>query len=257
MRLKLSIKIPSSSNAAVSAKMARSTARALSIARNRIIPLVIDRANTVVDKQAPAMAGRYKKAIAAPGAIEVTDKAVTLTITDPLVLAVEKGTKAFDLKAKLLAHATKSSKTGGPYIDVPFTHKAGEVPAKLRKAASTAAKSAGNSAEVRLSMKTEGKSFTRQLQRGRIGQALGLSPKKQKVQHKQGVHDDLIRSATKTGSKSSVSYTTVRRISAMSAATSWWHPGFKAAHVLDKVLSSVKRDVAAIIRDAFKTVRST
>ena len=258
MRLRLSIKIPSSSNGVVSSKVSRAAGRALSIARGRIVPLVVDRAQALVTKEAPAMVNRYVKALAAPNAVVVTDKDVTINITDPLVLGVERGTKAFDLKAKLLAHATKSSKKGGPYIDVPFTHKAGTVPTKIRAAASRAAKSAGGAAEVRLSMKTEGKSFTRQLQRGRIGQALGLKAKKQEVKHKRGVHDDMIRSSASKGGggRSSVSYTTIRRVSMRSSSTAWWHPGFKAARVLDKVLPSVKRDISSIIRDAFFVVRS-
>jgi hypothetical protein len=105
-------------------------------------------------------------------------------------------------------------------------------------------------------MKTPGKSFTRRLQRGSIGQALGLSPRKQQVMHKGGIHDSMIRKSTKTGSRSSVSYTTIRRISMNSASTSWWNPGFKAARVLDKVMADVKPDVSAIIHDAFSTVRS-
>ena len=256
MRLKLSIKIPSSSKGVVTTKVVRSFNRALAVARTRIVPLVVDRARALVDKEAPAMADRYKKVLSEPRTVEVTDKDVTLNVTDPLVLAVDRGSKAFDLKKKLLAHAKKSSKKGGPYIDVAFQHKAGSVPKNIRAAASRASKSAGGAAEVRVEMKTPGKSFTRVLQRGSIGQSLGLKAKKQQVQHKRGIHDDVMRKSTKTGKRSSTSYTTIRRISARSAATSWWHPGFKAARVLDKVLPSVKRDIAVIIREAFSTVRS-
>jgi hypothetical protein len=256
MRIKFSITLPVGARGAVTLKTQRSFARALSIARQRIIPLVMDRATAMVDKQSPALSSRYKKALTDPRVIEVTEKEVTLKVTDPLVLAVERGSKGFDMKSKLLAHATKSSKKGGPYIDVPFNHKASEVPSSMKSAMSRAAKKSGGAAEVRMAMKTDGKAFTRQLQRGRIGQALGMSPKKQKVQHKRGIHDDMTRRSTKTGSRSSNTYTTVRRISLNSATTSWWHPGFKAAHVLDKVLPSLKRDVAAILRDALVTVRN-
>lgn len=255
MKIKLSVKIPTTSMSSITMKVQRSYSKALKIATQRIVPLVVDRAQQMIDAASPPMAGRYKKAVAEPRAVQVDEKGVTLTITDPLVLAVEKGTKGFDMKQKLLAHAKKSSKKGGAYIDIPFKHKASEVPTKMKAAMARAAKKADNAADVRASMRTPGKAFTRQLQRGALGQALRMSPKKQQVQHKRGVHDDMHRSATKTGSRSSVSYTTIRRISANSASTSWWHPGFKAAKVLDKVLPSVKRDVAAIIRDAFATVR--
>jgi len=255
MRLKMTLKIPSSSKGLVTDRVTRTFSRAIASARSRIVPLVVERAQAIVTKEAPALATRYQKAIAKANAVEVTDKDVTLTISDPIVVAAERGTKAFDMKAKLLAHATKSGKNG-PYIDIPFTHKAGSIPASVKAAASKGSKMAGNAAAVRVATSTPGRSFTRSLQRGSIGQALGFKARKQNVQHKVGIHDDMTRKATKTGGRTSMSYTTIRRVSANSSSTSWWHPGFKAAHVLDKVMKGVRGDVAAIIRDAFSTVRS-
>jgi hypothetical protein len=254
LKLPIKVSIPSLSGRLVTLKVTTAFDRAMKVARARIVPLVVDRASGAVDNKLGTMAPRYKKALQEPGAVRVTEKAVEIKITDPIVVAVERGAKAFDMKAKLLKHAKASSK-GSVYVDIPFQHKAGSVPQSMRTAGTRAASAAGGAAEVRLSMRTEGKSFTRSLQRGSIGRALGLSPRKQAVKHSRGVHDDIIRSSTRAGGKSSVRYTTIRRISTKSKPSSWWHPGFKGAHVLDEVLPGLRRDIVAILRNTFSTLK--
>jgi hypothetical protein len=251
IRVKLSIKVPASSGRALAAKVSKVYARAVvGIARQRITALVVDRASTTVDKLVPDFAPRYKAALRKPGAVGVTDKEVTIMISDPAVKAVERGAQAFDMKAALLAHG-KPAKGGGVYVDVPIRHKPGSVPQAMRTAARRAARVLGGVGEVRLPAKTAGRSFTRQLNRGPISQALGSKPKTQAVQHKRGVHDDLIRRSTRgRGGGISARYATVRRISSRSSASSWWHPGFKARRALDGVLPGAKREIATIIRDA-------
>lgn len=224
-------------------------------ARSRITSLVVDRASAVADKLVPDFASRYKTALRARDVVAVTNKAVTITITDPVVVAVERGAGSFDMKAKLLARG-KPSKGGGVYVDVPIRHKPGTVPQAIRTAGRRAARSFGGVGEVRMSMKTEGKSFTRALHRGPISQALGVGPKKQAVQHKRGIHDDVIRkSAVSRKGGWSVSYMTVRRISSRSSPSSWHHPGFKARRALDGVLPGAKREIASIIRDSFSSAK--
>ncbi len=182
--------------------------------------------------------------------MEVTEKAVTITITDPVVKAVERGSEAFDMKPQLLMKG-KASKSGGVYADVKLKHAAGTIPQAMRTAGRRAARSFGGSGEVRMTGKTEGRSFTRSLNRGPISQALGAGPRKQEVRHKRGIHDDLIRRSRRTvGGGMKVGYTTIRRVSSRSAATSWWHPGFRARRVLDDVLPEARREIAAIIREA-------
>lgn len=256
MRVKLSIKIPSSSGRIVAAKVTDAYARALAGAQARITALVVDRGSVAADKLAPGFAPRYKAALRARGAVDVTTKAVTITVTDPVVKAVERGAESFDMKAKLLAHG-KVSKSGGVYVDVPIRHKAGSVPQAIRTAARrAAAKTSGVVGEVRVSRKTPGRSFTRELHRGPASQALGIGPKRQEVQHKRGIHDDLIRKSSRTGGGGwSASYTTVRRISSRSSPTSWHHPGFKAHRVLDGVLPGARREIAGIIRDALSSAK--
>ena len=256
MLVKLSIKIPSSSGGVLSAKVAGAFARALDVARPRIQALVVERASTIVNKLVPDFATRYKTALRARGAVDVTEKAITITITDPVVKAVERGSEAFDMKPGLLAHG-KPAKGGGVYVDVPIQHKAGAVPQATRTAARrAAAKTSGVIGEVRVPRKTEGKAFTRDLHRGPVSQALGIGPKKQEVKHKRGIHDDVIRRSSRTrGGGWSASYVTIRRVSSRSSPSSWHHPGFKARRALDDVLPGAKREIAVIIRDAFSTTR--
>lgn len=255
MLVKLSIKIPSSSGRVVAAKAVAAFRRAIAgAARPRIAALVAERAAAASDKLVPEFAPRYKAALRAPDAVMVTEKAVTITVVDPVVVAVERGSKAFDMKPKLLARG-KMSKSGSVYVDVPIKHKPGSVPQAMRTAMRRAA--GGTPGEVRLKAKTPGASFTRLLNRGAIAQALGIGPKKQAVQHKRGVHDDVIRRTRRTsGGGWSASYTTIRRISSRSAASSWWYPGFKARRALDGVLPGAKREIAAIIRETVAAERS-
>lgn len=248
MRVKLSIKIPSSSRASIAAKTAGAFRRAVAAAAPRITSLVVDRASTAADKLVPDFAPRYKAALRKPGAVTVTEREVAITITDPVVVAVERGAAAFDMKQKLLARG-KPAKGGGVYVDVPLGHKARTVPQAMRTAMRRAA--GGVPGEVRLQAKTEGRSFTRQLHRGPISQALGVGPKKQEVRHKRGVRDDIVRRTTRTsGGGWSARYSTVRRISSKSSSSSWWHPGFKARRALDGVLPGARREISEIIRDA-------
>lgn len=257
MRVKLSIRVPSSSGASVAAKVAGTVRRAVAArAAPRVAALVVERASDAADKLVPDFAPRYKAALRKRGAVTMTEKEVTIAIDDPVIAAVERGSSAFDMKPKLLARG-KPSKGGGVYVDVPFRHKAGSVPQAMRTAGRRAARSFGGVGELRMAAKTEGRSFTRTLNRGPIGQALGAAPRKQQVKHKRGVRDDLIRTSFRRSKTSvSVRYSTIRRISSRSAASSWWHPGFKARRALDGVLPGAKKEIASIIRDAVAATRS-
>ena len=256
MLVKLKTKIPSSSGAAIAAKVTRAVRRAVTgAAAPRIAALVVDRASAAADKLAPDFAPRYKAALRKPRAVTVTDKEVTIAIDDPVVAAVERGSAAFDMKPKLLARG-KPSKSGGAYVDVQLRHKTSAVPQAMRTAMRRAARSLG-AGEIRLAAKTEGRAFTRQLNRGPISQALGVAPRKQSVRHKRGIHDDITRRSTRTRvDRWSARYSTFRRISTRSAASSWWHPGFKARRALDGVLPGAKKEIAGIIRDAVAKTRS-
>ncbi len=225
-------------------------------AGQRITSLVTDQACAAADKLVPDFAPRYKAALRKRGAVAVTDKAVTIAIADPVVKAVERGAEAFDMKTKLLAHG-KVSKSGSVYVDVPFRHKAGSVPQAIRTAARRAAtRIPGGVGEVRVARTTEGRSFSRALHRGPVSQALGIGPKRQAVQHKRGIHDDVIRKSKRTpGGGWSANYMTIRRISSRSSPSSWHHPGFKARRALDGVLPGAKREISVIVRDALSSTR--
>lgn len=250
MRVRLSIRIPSSSAATLAAKVGGAYARAASAARSKVAALVEGRVSAAAGAIGPGFASRYRAAMRAPGAVEVTDKAVTVTVSDPIVAGMERGAQAYDMKPKLLARG-KVAKSGGVYVDIAFRHKPGSVPQAMRTAGRRAARSFGGVGELRMAAKTEGRSFTRMLNRGPAVQAFGLGPARQKVKHKRGVHDDLIRTSTRKSSGAvSVRYTTIRRVSSRSDSSAWWNPGFKARHVIRDALAKSKQDIAAIIRES-------
>jgi len=255
MRVKLSTRVPSSSGGVLARKASAAFAAAVASAGPRVAAIVRDRAATAVGKLAPEFARRYKAALAAPGAVTLTEKAVTIETADPVVVVVERGRQGWDMKPALLAHG-KPSKDGGMYVDIPMTHKPGSVPQATRTAGRRAARSIGGVGTVRLPRTTPGRSFERAVHRGSLAQALGIGPKRQSVQHKRGVHDDVIRRSRRgPGGGTLVRYTTIRRISTRSPASAWWHPGFKARRVLDDVLPGARRDIAAALRAAVTEVR--
>lgn len=251
MRVRLSIKIPSSSGSALAAKVTSALRTAvIDSARARIVSLVVDRASAAADKLAPDFAPRYKAALRARDAVVVTEKEVSIAVSDPVVRAVERGASAYDMKAKLLARG-KPSKGGGVYVDVPIRHKPGSVPQAIRTAGRRLAQQVRGPSVVRVQGATPGKTFTRELNRGPISRALGIGPKMQEVRHKRGIHDDMLRTSTRgRRGKMSVEYTTIRRLSSRSAESSWHHPGFKPRKVLDDVLPKAKEDIARLIREA-------
>lgn len=256
MRVKLSIKIPSSSGSVLASRVTSAFRAAIERARPRIVALVVDRASAAVDKLVPEFAPRYKAALRARDAVVVTDREITIKIADPVVSAVELGAAAFDMKPKLLARG-KTSKSGGVYVDVPIQHKPGSVPQAIRTAGRRLARTIPDSPTVRLRATTPGKSFTRELHRGPISRALGIGPRKQEVKHKRGIYDDVIRtSSTRRYRGSSVSYTTVRRVSSNSSPSSWFHPGFKPRKALDYVLPKAREDIAKIISESMSSKSS-
>jgi hypothetical protein len=77
----------------------------------------------------------------------------------------------------------------------------------------------------------------------------GTKQVKQKVRHKQGIHDNLTRHRS---AGAAASYQTIRRISAHSSASSWWHPGFKGLKLLQKVVPPLMDDIRDIVRDSLR-----
>jgi hypothetical protein len=251
MQVRINVSMPSLAAGLFKRKLEGAFVRARMAAAPQIQALLVDRINRGLDgKLQGTGATQYRRAIMKPGAIKVDDAGIAVEITDPFVVMLEKGTKAFDMKPKLLAHAKHSSKGGTPYVDVPFHHAADSIPSGLKKAmAKVASRGGRKESTVRNSVRTPGRSFTRALL-GKPRSLLGrFMTKKQAVQHKRGIHDDLIRRATPIGKKASVSYTTVRRVSAKSAPGSWWHPGMKGIHLVPQVLQDARTTIIDILRD--------
>ena len=235
-------------------------------AQPKIAALIIDRVSAEANKVFRTMAPFYTEGLNKADSVTLAEDGVTVKLGTKISQAMERGVGAYDLKRALLAKAKHFSKTGTPYVDVPFKHttsgRAGttQLPAEVKRAitARAAIQSTGNSATqvTRLPRKTQGKKFTRTLLKARpLG--LGFRKVKQAVQHKRGLQDDLIRRRKKPrgASRGSTSYTTIRRISAKSSTSSWYHPGFKAAGLLKKTLPQLKPDIAAILKDSIAKVK--
>lgn len=221
--------------------------KAMADAKPKIAALIIDRVEAQAGKELRRMAPRYKIGLSQPGSIKITPEAVEVTLMDPVAAAIEGGASGFDLKRVMLSKTKKSSKTGIPYVDVPFSHQAGDIPSGMRKAISRKAAAEGTST-TRLPSKSPGRKFTRTLHKQRVF-GVPFGTKRQKVAHKRGIHDDLTRHSA---GPRSASYQTIRRISAKSSASSWWHPGFKGLKLFKKVLPPIKADILDIVRDSLR-----
>jgi len=218
--------------------------KAMADAKPKIAALIIDRVEVQADKLLKRMAPRYKRGLSQPESIKITPQGVEITLKDPVAAIIEEGGTAYDIKKVMLARATKFSKTGAPYIDVPFDHAAGEIPSGMKRAISRKA-SQGGTSTTRFPSKTPGRSFTRTLHKRKLGVPF---TSKQRVTHKQGVRDDLIRHSS--GGRNT--YQTIRRISSKSPPSSWWHPGFKGLKLFKKVVPPLKDDILNIVRDSLR-----
>lgn len=245
MRVRLGIKTHSLARGGLAAKLTPRFKQALDTARPRLAALVIAHASQAASRLLHTTYERYRNALRDPRALQLTDKGVEITIHDPVVAAIEGGAPGFDMKKHLLSKATKSSKDGTPYVDVPFQHAGRDIPQAMRRIVNSAARRTGASM-MRVPLKTPGAQFERTVQKRR-------GSVQQQVAHKRGILDDLLRSAVKTGPRTkSVRYTTIRRISGKSAPSSWWHPGYRGLHVLRGVLPMIRPSVVAILRDSLR-----
>lgn len=249
MPLKLSTKVRSPGKPG--ARMSKIFKAAFKDAQPKIVALIVDRVGAEATKVFKSMAPIYIDALNRPDSVKLTEDGIEVQLTTKTAQAMEGGADAFDIKKAMLAKTTKFSKSGVPYVDVPFTHTPSgtsgttPLPVNIKRAIDARAESEGTST-TRLPARTSGKKFTRTL-------LTGGKRKKQKVRHKRGIHDDLVRRG-KPSRRSSASYSTVRRISAKSSASSWMHPGFKGAGLLKKTLPKLKPEIRAILSDSIAKV---
>lgn len=244
------------------AKLKPAVDRAIAAALPRFSALVVDRISTEADRKFSApVATAYKQGIGEP---QVEEQSVTIELVSPFAIALERGSSSFDIKAGMLR--SKSVKIGeqGPYVDVPFRHGTPGssvlrgMPDVVKQRMDNAVRSAqsrlrtsGASKEdvatvtARLKGWTPGRVFTRTL-------TIGSRTLPMTVKHKRGIYDEMVRTAQMSGGgkRAQAEYHTFRRISGASAATSWWHPGFKPAHIFPGVLPSLEDQLRRIFVDA-------
>ena len=248
-------------------KLRGSSLRAFRDAQPHIAALITQRVIAEADKANKGSADLYRKALAQPDAITFSENKIEIRLSSKMLVAVENGATSFDMKRIMLQKAKKFTKDGSPYIDIPFQHAAQKgqnapglpkdvysaIKAATKKSVATLVnngvpKDVAKLAPVRLRTTTPGKVFERTLNIG--GQQF-----KTVVEHKRGIYDDLLRTAVQGSKKVITKYQTFRRISANSAATSWWHPGFKGAHLFDRILNRLRPDISAILHDSYKIVK--
>lgn len=255
--MKITVKLPASVGASITAKIKPLVQAAFADATPKIAALVVDRVVAEAHTKLHSMAEAYVHAVQDPDAIKVDADGVSIHIKDPIVLALEAGVNSFDIKAKMLPHARHFGKNGVPYVDVPFSHRPygkgfrggpDAVPKNVlrslhNKANTAIAKSGPHDGQVRSNAHgAPPRSFERTLTFN------GKSVTTQ-VQHKSGKHDNMIYGFK--AAPGGRSYKTIRRISGNSDPMSWWHPGFPALNIFNKVFASVKRDINRIIGDSF------
>ena len=226
MRPKLTISLPSRLIAkALVLKAERTVKKVVKTAAPKVKAAVRD--IVLAEAERGPSAERYKKDLKRADAVMEKDGKIVLTLKDPLLRAVEYGIDSFDMKARLLAKHGKPSKSGGMYVDVPFEHDA----ASVSPAAKKAIKKTG-----RLSIITPGRQFTKTLHLGDVSKRI-------RVKHKRGIADDMMKRGR--------TYVTIRRISTKSAPSSWWHPGFRGRHVIEKVTPDIRAATRRILIDTF------
>lgn len=207
-------------------KFAARVRRGVSAAVKAALPRMKEVATDLVLTEARRGRGAslYEKDLAKRDAVTFTDTELVITLKDPLLRSIEAGIDGYDMKARLLSSKnSKVSKTGTPYVDIPFTHDPSTIPPPIKKALTKTA---------RVSTKTPG-AVTRKTIRGKS---------RMTVRHKRGIADDMMRRGNV--------YTTVRRLSAKSAPSSWWHPGFTGRHVLKKTSPAIQKAITVVLRNA-------
>jgi hypothetical protein len=185
-------------------------------------------------RQLTATAAAYQRGISAQDMVTLDKAGVTIRIIDPVAKALELGYNAYDIKAVMLAKATKQTKKGEPYIDVPMEHAASSLPKSVRQAMRKT---------TRLRQHTAGRVFTREL---RYGKKRIMTT----VEHKRGLYDDLIKQPVSVVGTNR--FLTIRRISAKSAATSWMHPGFAGVHILAKLKPALQPQIRKLVVDQLR-----
>jgi len=266
--MKLTVRVKSGSGRKIAQKLTPLVKAANKVALPKIAAMVAERAVDAAAAGGPTAAKEYERALSQPGAIKLSKDELTVKLGDGPAKAFEEGMESWDIKTKMLAKTKKFAKDGSPYADVPFKHaitrgsvSVPTMPDDVRNAmrsavnraqaalvAAGASEAQAKTATVRLKRRTPGAQFQREL-------SIGGKKVMTRVQHARGLHDDMIRTAKLVkGNKVRSQYTTIRRISKNSDQWAWWHPGFAGRRIMGGVLSGVRREIASIVRESYKSV---
>ena len=157
-------------------------------------------------------------------------------LTQKFPQMLESGFPAFDMKPGFSkGRKTKVSKTGGWYTTIPFFY----------------GKPKNNQNLPQLP-----KAVNQQAKKLRLGETLIVPGAGEKAwngyQHKNSEYSGLTRIVNSYHNKpSGALYSTFRRVSNNSDPSSWNHPGFQGAHILEKIKPKLKPLITAIFKESF------
>lgn len=221
---------------------------------------VVDRLTRIADDRLKTSANIYKQGLQQPGSVDVNEEGFNVRLVGEVPEALENGYDAFDIKVKMMQSPSRRQGLSGPYVDVPFRHGASEkstrlqgMPADIKQRMQNAvrreqraAKREGRSpGTVRLKGRSPGSERVQKLRFGAMTQEVV-------TRTKQGIYDDMFRTQRKVGKRTQTQYKTIRRISARSAPTSWWHPGYEGVQGMREVGKELESVAERIFKDELR-----
>ena len=190
--------------------------------------------------------------------------AVVLDYTDPLVRMIEEGASAFDMKEGFEKSSKKHiKKDGGWYLTVPFkmgtpgtqtsSGFANIMPMEVynivskKPVSNTTNRSQGlTSSEI-----GTGNGVPQNFQAPRVRATIVEIPKSQafqEYQHKSSIFQGVSKTTDAVTGQSS--YGSFRRVSDLSDASSWIHPGINAANLAEKAFDNFEAKMQSVLEKA-------
>ncbi len=150
--------------------------------------------------------------------------------------ALERGYGPFDMKPGFLSAAKKHTKSGSPYMDIPFRH--GLPGSTVLKPMSQSA-----SADMAAAVKKLGAAADSQKVRLKARTKPGAE---QPAHHKVGLYDQLTRIPKTYEKATQPTFKTFRRVSVNSAAEAWKHPGYSGVHAFSAAMKIVQTEAPKV-----------
>lgn len=195
---------------------------------------------TAQERLSPSTAQTYIRGVMDGRSISLTQGSAVLTLVGKLPNMFEEGASSWDIKEAMLRKATKRTKKGEPYVDVPLDHGA---PGTSGKPAMPVAVHTAMQASVAQAQASGSKN----LLRGPSNMGAGSKNPNSGYTRKTSVYSGMVK--TKGGD-----YKTIRRISGKSDPSSWIHPGFKALNLFPTIAKEIEKIGGKVVADYLKNL---